>query len=49
MGRQLGARERRIHELSKKNRWYEYERRKTHLSHQNREAEVKYIAKHLEV
>lgn len=44
-----GKRERCVHELSKKNRWYRYELRKKHLSLLMRETEVKRLTKSLKV
>lgn len=49
MNLNLRNRERRINELSKKNRWYEYVRQKKYLSPQSRETEVKALIKDLRI
>ncbi len=49
MKRRPVKREECIYELSQKNRWYEYERKKKYLNHQRWEVEVRSITKHLKV
>ncbi len=49
MKRQNQKREMLVYEHSKKNRWYEYERYKKHLSSPNREAEAKSLSKNLRI
>jgi len=49
MKRCAQKREKLIYELSKKNRWYNYERQKKHLSSQGRETEVRILSKDLKI
>lgn len=49
MKRHLGERERYLYELSQINRWYLYEQIKKHLNSDQREAEVRELAKALKV